>query len=198
MAARTARPLLIAQRCAVVIGLLAPGAALSQFAPLAPAEPPPARAATPSPQPPENPGLVDEIQKLIKNPSSILPDLKLGSDDKPPAAPSPEAAPTASPPPLAASPASPPAPPSPPPPPASSTSLVPGLVTGRQACPDTGNGDDCKAAAEALCKAKGYQGGRSLGVDATEKCSAKLLIPGRARQPGDCKTENYVTRAWCR
>ncbi|WP_244431927.1 hypothetical protein [Rhodopseudomonas sp. B29] len=173
--------------------MLLPGAALSQTAQLAPADTPPP-AAAPAPQPRENSGLVNEIEKLIKNPSSILPDLKLGSDDKPPAAPAPapQVTPPAPPPPPVAAPA-----PSPPAPPASSTSLVPGLVTGRQPCPATGNGDDCKAAADTLCKAKGYRGGRSLGVDATEKCSAKLLIPGRARQPGDCKTENYVTRAWC-
>ena len=30
-----------------------------------------------------------------------------------------------------------------------------------------------------------------------EKCSPKVFIPGRQREPGDCKTENYVTRAVC-
>ena len=27
--------------------------------------------------------------------------------------------------------------------------------------------------------------------------SAKVYLPGRKREPGDCRTENYVTRALC-
>ncbi|MDF3812928.1 hypothetical protein [Rhodopseudomonas sp. BAL398] len=75
---------------------------------------------------------------------------------------------------------------------------MPSLVTGRVQCPESSRGGpDCKAAADALCKAKGYSQGKSLGTDAVEKCSAKLLIPGYKRQPGDCRTESFVTRAWC-
>ena len=72
------------------------------------------------------------------------------------------------------------------------------MIDGRQVCPTTAMSTaDCAAAATMLCRTKGYQLGRSLAVDATEKCSAKVLIPGRAREPGDCRTENFVTRAWC-
>jgi hypothetical protein len=34
-------------------------------------------------------------------------------------------------------------------------------------------------------------------MDSAETCSAKTLIPGRERKPGDCRTDNYVTRAIC-
>ena len=48
------------------------------------------------------------------------------------------------------------------------------MVSGRAACLVSSNGaPDCK------------------------KCSPKVYLPGYKRQPGDCKTENYVTRALC-
>ncbi|RED38861.1 hypothetical protein BJ123_103224 [Rhodopseudomonas thermotolerans] len=76
--------------------------------------------------------------------------------------------------------------------------MVPSVVTGHQVCPVVpGSGPNCQAAADILCRSKGYTLGKSLGVDSTEKCSAKVLIPGRPREPGDCRTENFVTRAWC-
>ena len=72
------------------------------------------------------------------------------------------------------------------------------MVTGRMACAVSPNGaPDCKAGADSLCKSKGYKEGKSLDVDAAEKCSPKAYIPGRKRQPGDCKTENYVIKALC-
>jgi len=72
------------------------------------------------------------------------------------------------------------------------------MVTGRAACPVAANGaPDCKAGADKLCQTKGFKEGKSLDTDAAEKCSPKVYIPGRKREPGDCKTENYVTRALC-
>ena len=72
------------------------------------------------------------------------------------------------------------------------------MVTGRAACLVAANGaPDCKAGADRLCQSKGYKEGNSLDTDAAEKCSPKVYLPGRKRQPGDCKTENYVTRALC-
>jgi len=72
------------------------------------------------------------------------------------------------------------------------------MVTGRTACLVAANGaPDCKAGADRLCQSKGYKEGNSLDTDAAEKCSPKAYIPGRKREPGDCKTENYVTRALC-
>jgi hypothetical protein len=72
------------------------------------------------------------------------------------------------------------------------------LVSGRAACLVAANGaPDCKAGADKLCQSKGYKEGKSLDTDAAEKCSPKVFLPGRKREPGDCRTENYVTRALC-
>lgn len=72
------------------------------------------------------------------------------------------------------------------------------MVSGRMACvADARGAPDCKAGADRLCQTKGYKEGKSLDVDAAEKCSPKVFIPGRKREPGDCKTENYVIKALC-
>ena len=72
------------------------------------------------------------------------------------------------------------------------------MVSGRVFCPGGANGTpDCKAAADWLCKTKGYKEGNSLNTDSAEKCSVKVMIPGRQRQAGDCHTDNYVTSALC-
>jgi hypothetical protein len=72
------------------------------------------------------------------------------------------------------------------------------MVSGRAACLVSANGaPDCKAGADRLCQSKGYKEGKSLDTDAAEKCSPKVYLPGRKREPGGCKTENYVTRALC-
>ncbi|MEH2501100.1 hypothetical protein V1294_007579 [Bradyrhizobium sp. AZCC 1678] len=72
------------------------------------------------------------------------------------------------------------------------------MVSGRAACLVSSNGaPDCKAGADRLCQSKGYKEGKSLDTDAAEKCSPKVYLPGYKRQPGDCKNENYVTRALC-
>ena len=72
------------------------------------------------------------------------------------------------------------------------------IVTGRVPCSVAANGaPDCKAGADKLCQSRGYKEGKSLDTDAAEKCSPKVFLPGRKREPGDCKTENHVTRALC-
>ena len=72
------------------------------------------------------------------------------------------------------------------------------MVSGRMACVAGANGTpDCKAGADRLCQTKGYKEGKSLDTDAAEKCSPKVYMPGYKRQPGDCRTENFVTRAMC-
>ncbi len=72
------------------------------------------------------------------------------------------------------------------------------MVTGRAACAVAANGaPDCKTGADRLCQSKGYKEGKSVDIDSAEKCSAKAYIPGRKREPGDCKTENYVIKALC-
>jgi hypothetical protein len=72
------------------------------------------------------------------------------------------------------------------------------MVSGRMACVVAANGaPDCKAGADRLCQTKGFKEGKSLTTDSAETCSAKVLIPGRARKPDDCRTDSYVTRALC-
>lgn len=72
------------------------------------------------------------------------------------------------------------------------------MVSGRMVCPASPNGGpDCKPAADQLCRSNGYREGRSLNADAIEKCSAKVLIPGRQRKPDDCRTDTFVTSALC-
>jgi hypothetical protein len=72
------------------------------------------------------------------------------------------------------------------------------MVSGRAICPVAANGSpDCKLGADKLCQSKGYKEGKSLITDAAQSCSAKVLIPGRARKPDDCRTDNYVTSALC-
>jgi hypothetical protein len=134
----------------------------------------------PSPSPPENPGLINELGKLWDKSKSILPTIKspqetiedLNTRAKDATRDAGESL---------------------------SRLAKPSLmVTGRMGCPVSANGaPDCKAAADKLCQSKGHQEGKSLDTDAAEKCSAKVYLPGRKREPGDCRTENYVTRALC-
>jgi len=72
------------------------------------------------------------------------------------------------------------------------------VVDGRAMCPIAGNGaPDCDTASQKLCLAKGYKSGKSLDIETAEKCSVKVYISGRTGAPGECRTENYVTRAMC-
>jgi hypothetical protein len=142
-----------------------------------PQGPAPQRIEPPPPvAPPENPGLINEIGKLFENSRSILPTLKSPGetidDFNARAKDAGESL--------------------------SNMARPSMMVTGRAACLAAANGaPDCKAAADRLCQSKGYKEGKSLDTDAAEKCSPKVFIPGRKREPGDCKTENYATRALC-
>ncbi len=72
------------------------------------------------------------------------------------------------------------------------------MVSGRMICPPSPNGaPDCKLGADKLCQSKGLKEGKSLTTNSAETCSAKVLIPGRTRQPGDCRTDTFVTAALC-
>jgi hypothetical protein len=72
------------------------------------------------------------------------------------------------------------------------------MVTARERCAAAQNGSvDCQAAAELLCRGKGFQTGRSLDTQSELKCPAKLLLERRAPNDKDCPTETFVTRAMC-
>jgi hypothetical protein len=125
---------------------------------------------------PENPGLINEIGKLFEKSKSILPSLKSPSEAVDDLNARAKGAGES----------------------LSNMARPSIMVTGRAACLVSANGaPDCKAGADKLCQTKGYKEGKSLDTDAAEKCSPKVFIPGRKREPGDCKTENYVTRALC-
>jgi hypothetical protein len=134
----------------------------------------------PAPPPPpagdDNPGLIDQMGKLFEKSLSILPKMKSPSetiDDL--NARAKDAGESLS-----------------------NLAKPSAMVTGRSACPVAANGaPDCKIAADKLCQSKGYKEGNSLNMDSAESCSAKVLIPGRTRKPGDCRTDNFVTRAVC-
>jgi hypothetical protein len=72
------------------------------------------------------------------------------------------------------------------------------VVNGRQRCPLAANGaPDCSPAAVALCKGRGFAGGRGLDIDSAQKCPASVWLSGRSPQGGECRTETFVTRAVC-
>lgn len=165
-----------------------PTLGLQTPAPQAAPPPPPILAApqqepapsSPSPAQDENPGLINEIGKLWEKSKTILPTLKspqeafedFNTRAKDASKDAGESL---------------------------SRLAKPSLmVSGRMGCPVSANGaPDCKAGADKLCQAKGHKEGKSLDTDAAEKCSAKVYLPGRKREPGDCRTEHYVTRALC-
>lgn len=150
--------------------------ALGVQEPVQQAVPQPGEPASPAPPREESPGLIHEIGKLIdklpslKGPQETIEDLNARAKDAAQGASDSLA--------RLAKPAS--------------------MVSGRMICPASANGSpDCKLGADKLCQSKGYKEGKSLNTDSAEACSAKVLIPGRARKPGDCRTDNYVTSALC-
>jgi hypothetical protein len=137
-------------------------------------QPPPTT--PPPPAPEESPGLLNEMGKLFGKLPSILPPIKSPSetiDDLNKSARETGDA-------------------------LSRIARPSTMVTGRVACPASPNGaPDCKQAAVSLCQSKGYKDGKSLNADSAEKCSPKVLIPGRQRKPEDCRTDTFVTSALC-
>ncbi len=149
---------------------LAPQPAISQD----PAPPP----AGTQPAAPENPGLFNEMGKVLEKSMSILPTLKspsetldeLNAKTKDVVKDAGESL---------------------------SRLTTSSMVTGRVPCPAANGASDCRMAADRLCQSKGFKQGKSLSTDSVEACSAKVLIPGRTRKPDDCHTNNFVTRALC-
>jgi hypothetical protein len=140
----------------------------AQDAPVQPAPEQSEPAPPDHPAPKENPGLINEIGKLLEKPASMLPTLKSPKETIDDAADA-----------------------------LSRWTKSPG-VKGRAACPVAANGaPDCKAAADKLCQSKGFKEGKSLDVDRTRNCSAKALLSGRKPEESECRTETYVTRAVC-
>ncbi|MDO9411571.1 MAG: hypothetical protein Q7T81_03215 [Pseudolabrys sp.] len=71
------------------------------------------------------------------------------------------------------------------------------VVDGHQKCQNAPNGaPDCVAAATAMCKAKGFESGKSADMTTADVCPAQVYLQGRNSGPG-CKTETFVSRALC-
>jgi hypothetical protein len=70
-------------------------------------------------------------------------------------------------------------------------------VSGHEKCRTAPNGaPDCVAAANTLCKTKGFDSGRSLDMTTAEICPPKVWMSGRSTGP-ECHTETFVSRAFC-
>jgi hypothetical protein len=172
---------------AVSVLLLITGAGWPQSAPppSSPGVQPPAQQAAPPQAEPaapreENPGLINELEKLWDKSKSMLPTLKspqetiddLNARAKDATRDAGESL--------------------------SRLAKPSSMVSGRMVCPMSSNGaPDCKLGADKLCQSKGFKEGNSLNADSAETCSARVLIPGRVRKPDDCRTDTYVTRALC-
>jgi hypothetical protein len=79
---------------------------------------------------------------------------------------------------------------------AGAVARIPGVrvATGHEKCQNAPNGaPDCQSAAIAVCKAKGFETGKSLDMTTAEVCPASVLLSGR----GACKDETFVSRALC-
>jgi hypothetical protein len=72
------------------------------------------------------------------------------------------------------------------------------IASGRERCTIAPNGaPDCRGAADALCKTKGFQSGTSIEFENNENCPAEVLMAGRRRAEGDCPVDYYVTKSLC-
>ena len=72
------------------------------------------------------------------------------------------------------------------------------VAHGRVRCAVAPNGaPDCTAAANALCRSKGYGPGKSLEINTAEKCPTWVWLSGRPAPEGTCTIENFVLQAAC-
>lgn len=162
--------------CVVAAALATAPCALAQQTPapppaqLAPADtPPPAPAPAPAPSGSSKPGLIDALNKWFDKGAADLKETfgKTGQAAK-------EAT--------------------------EALSKLPGarVVDGRARCEIAANGSpDCVAAAEAICKGKGFASGKSLETQTTQKCSPRVWLSGRQPAEGECPTETFVIKSVC-
>jgi hypothetical protein len=71
------------------------------------------------------------------------------------------------------------------------------IVEGRELCEVAPNGSpDCNAAAEKICKAKGFALGKSADIQSSKKCSVRAWL-SRDSSESACTMETFVTKAAC-
>jgi hypothetical protein len=72
------------------------------------------------------------------------------------------------------------------------------IASGREKCGVAPNGaPDCRIAAEALCKGKGFNSGTSIDFENVENCPAQVLLAGRGPSERNCPVDYFVTRSLC-
>jgi hypothetical protein len=72
------------------------------------------------------------------------------------------------------------------------------IVNGRERCAEAANGaPDCRAAAEAACRGKGFASGRMLDTQSERKCPVSAFLTGRLPSKEDCPAQTFVIRAIC-
>jgi len=71
------------------------------------------------------------------------------------------------------------------------------VLRGRERCLVAGNGaPDCIAAAEKLCRERGFSTGRSVDFTEAETCPPSAWASGRLERTA-CTTTTFITRAVC-
>ncbi len=76
---------------------------------------------------------------------------------------------------------------------------VGGVAGGHEPCTIAGNGaPDCRVAAEALCRARGFSTGTSVDFVTSENCPPPYRASSRDKPEGVCTMEHFVTRALCK
>ncbi|MBI3704157.1 MAG: hypothetical protein HY244_10030 [Rhizobiales bacterium] len=71
------------------------------------------------------------------------------------------------------------------------------VVRGHEVCAKAPNGaPDCVTAAVTMCKAKGFESGKSMDMTTAQVCPPKVLLSGRNSGP-ECRDETFVSRALC-
>jgi hypothetical protein len=72
------------------------------------------------------------------------------------------------------------------------------FISGRERCILAPNGaPDCRVAAEAMCRAKGYGSGAIIDFETAENCPPPYRVSSRNTPEGVCTMEHFVTRALC-
>ena len=71
------------------------------------------------------------------------------------------------------------------------------VISGHEKCIKAPNGaPDCVAAANAICKAKGFESGKSMDMTTAEVCPPSTWMSGRTTGT-ECRTETFVSRVFC-
>lgn len=72
------------------------------------------------------------------------------------------------------------------------------VISGHAVCVVAANGaPDCNGAAASICKSKGFETGKSVDITSAENCPPRVMLSGRDPQPGECRTQTFVSRALC-